>query len=313
MTAATDVILFSNNKSALLNNDVAGGDVSIVLAAGQGSTWPSPVAGQYCVVTIQDLVTGNFEVCHVTSRTGDILSVERAKEGTVAQAFTVANSVVQMRVTKGILEKMIQRLFTGADAGKFLQVQADGSVIPALGGSGVPDSRQVATTNSLTGGGTLNVDRTLQLVNDTGAPGADKVYGTDAGGVRGWRTSPAPAGVSYLANNEVHTAGKSTAPITINANAGGTVTLDCSLSNAFVVQVNSDITLAVSNYQDGQTINVVLVQGAAYTVTWAANTFKWPGQSVPTFSATAGAIDMLSARRYGGGSRLLAVLSQDFG
>lgn len=190
MTAASDVILFGNNKSALLNNDFLSGDAAIVLAGGQGSGWPLPAAGQYFVVTVQNLVTGAFEVCHVTNRSGDILNVERAKEGTAAQTFNVATAIVQMRVTKGVLEKMIQQLFTGADVGKFLQVQADGRVLPALGGTGVTDARQVATVNSLTGGGDLSVDRTLQLVNDSATPGANKFYGTNAAGVRGYQIRP---------------------------------------------------------------------------------------------------------------------------
>ena len=52
--------------------------------------------------------------------------------------------------------------------------------------SKVPNTRQVATTGSLTGGGDLSADRTLSLVNDSNSPGANKVYGTDALGTRNW-------------------------------------------------------------------------------------------------------------------------------
>ena len=136
MVATTDIILFANNVSALLNNDVAPGDGSIVLASGQGAKYPSPTAGEYFVVTLQNLQTGEIEVCNCTGRTGDLLTVERAQEGTTAQAFTAADSIVQMRLTKGILEKLIQRRFTAADAGKYLYVNADGTVSVSQGTSG---------------------------------------------------------------------------------------------------------------------------------------------------------------------------------
>jgi hypothetical protein len=50
----------------------------------------------------------------------------------------------------------------------------------------VSSTRNVLTINSLTGGGDLSSDRTLQLVNDSLAPGNNKLYGTDGAGVRGW-------------------------------------------------------------------------------------------------------------------------------
>lgn len=51
-------------------------------------------------------------------------------------------------------------------------------------------SRQIATTHSLTGGGDLTESRTLSLLNDTATPGANKVYGTDGTGARGWKNDP---------------------------------------------------------------------------------------------------------------------------
>lgn len=68
--------------------------------------------------------------------------------------------------------------------------------IGAAGGGGVASSRQILTVNSLTGGGDLSADRTLQLVNDSASPGANKVYGTDGSGVRGWKADPAGGGLS---------------------------------------------------------------------------------------------------------------------
>jgi hypothetical protein len=55
----------------------------------------------------------------------------------------------------------------------------------------VSTTRTVTGTNSLTGGGALSSNQTLQLVGDAAAPGNSKVYGTTAAGVKGWKDDPA--------------------------------------------------------------------------------------------------------------------------
>lgn len=60
-------------------------------------------------------------------------------------------------------------------------------------GSGVPTTRAINTTKSLTGGGNLTADRTLELVNDDAAPGNSKYYGTDGGGTKGFHALPGVA------------------------------------------------------------------------------------------------------------------------
>lgn len=261
MVAVTDVLLFANNASVALNSDVGAGDGSIVLASGQGAEFPSLTTGQYFVITLQNLQSGAIEICYCTARSGDLLTVERAKEGTAAQAFTAAQSIVQMRLTKGILEKIIQRRFTVADADKYLRVQADGEV--------------------------LAEDALFQV----------------------------PPGISYLANNETHTAGKATAPILITADAGGTITLNCALSNTFEVTLGSNITLDYTNAQSGQTINVLLIQDGAggRTVTWATNKWHWPTGAAPAVSSGINDYDMISARYRASNSRMCGVLMKDFG
>jgi hypothetical protein len=64
----------------------------------------------------------------------------------------------------------------------------------ALADTAVQPAREVATQHSLTGGGDLSTDRTLSLVNDAATPGANKVYGTDGAGARGWKDDPAGGG-----------------------------------------------------------------------------------------------------------------------
>lgn len=67
-----------------------------------------------------------------------------------------------------------------------------------LSGYGITDAvantRNINTTGSLTGGGNLSADRTLQLVNDNATPGNSKYYGTDASGVKGFHDVPGAGG-----------------------------------------------------------------------------------------------------------------------
>jgi hypothetical protein len=51
-------------------------------------------------------------------------------------------------------------------------------------------SRQINTTNSLTGGGDLTANRTLSLVGDASSPGNNQYYGTDGTGAKGFHAIP---------------------------------------------------------------------------------------------------------------------------
>ncbi len=61
-----------------------------------------------------------------------------------------------------------------------------GTNVMAAIDSKVAPTRAINTTASLTGGGDLSADRTLQLVNDSASPGNSKLYGTDSTGTKGW-------------------------------------------------------------------------------------------------------------------------------
>jgi hypothetical protein len=67
-----------------------------------------------------------------------------------------------------------------------------------------PTARTITTQYSITGGGDLTANRTLNLVGDVASPGVDKVYATDASGVRAWRdgifSTTIPTGLSSVSN-----------------------------------------------------------------------------------------------------------------
>ena len=62
----------------------------------------------------------------------------------------------------------------------------------------VPDTRTVTGTKSLSGGGALNTNITLELTNDLLNPGVSKYYGTDGVGTRGWLTVSGGGSVSSV-------------------------------------------------------------------------------------------------------------------
>lgn len=66
------------------------------------------------------------------------------------------------------------------------------SDLPDLSSLYVAPTREILTTGSLTGGGSLASNRTLSLVNDTASPGVNRYYGTDSTGSRGWFLVPQP-------------------------------------------------------------------------------------------------------------------------
>jgi hypothetical protein len=69
--------------------------------SGKGSLFPIVGAGSYFYVTLVD-VSGNYEIVKATARTGDILTVVRAQQGTLAIPFP-ANSRIELRVTADLI------------------------------------------------------------------------------------------------------------------------------------------------------------------------------------------------------------------
>jgi hypothetical protein len=106
MPADARQFLFSNNATAQLAADVAPGDLSLAVQLGQGARFPTPLTGQIFKLTVQNVVTGAFEIMNVTARSGDALTVERAREGTTAIAFTAATAIAQLRPTAETMEKL---------------------------------------------------------------------------------------------------------------------------------------------------------------------------------------------------------------
>lgn len=109
-------------------------------------------------------------------------------------------------------------LTDGTSSGNHATVGANWAIIQANLDGAVLSTRSVATQHSLTGGGNLSADRTLSLVNDTAAPGNNKVYGTDGSGARGWKADSAGGGMTAY-GPQAATSGTSVSLTGIAANA----------------------------------------------------------------------------------------------
>jgi len=95
--------LFTNNAASTLASAVSVGAASLTVFGGEGAKFPAPVAPDYALVTIYQksgTTEVNHEIVKVTSRTGDVLTITRAQEGTTARSFN-AGDPVELRWTAG--------------------------------------------------------------------------------------------------------------------------------------------------------------------------------------------------------------------
>lgn len=102
------LFVFANDASTTLAAPISNSATSIVLASGGGSLFPNPSAGQQFELTLNDAATGLLtEIVYCTARSGDVLTVVRAQEGTIAQSW-LAGDLAANLVTAGQMAAMEQ-------------------------------------------------------------------------------------------------------------------------------------------------------------------------------------------------------------
>lgn len=125
---ATSTIIFANNASTTLAGSITSTALTANLAPGTGVEFPTPAAGQYFVGTFRDAATGLInEIVWVTGRSGDTITMVRAQEGTVAEAWT-AGDLFGNLWTAGQAATMLQAVQGQAQAGNYA---ADTGVVNA--------------------------------------------------------------------------------------------------------------------------------------------------------------------------------------
>lgn len=95
--------LFENKAVTYLGSSLSSIATSITLSGGEGAKFPAPTGGDLVSLVLEDRLTGEFEIVYVTNRTGDVLTVQRAREDTTAQSWPIGSSL-SVRATAAVYE-----------------------------------------------------------------------------------------------------------------------------------------------------------------------------------------------------------------
>jgi len=98
--------VFINNAVSTLAAGINDTDTSIFLQTSDGAKFSSPTGLEIQMVTLTD-AAGNIEICRVTSRAIDTLTVVRGEEGTVARSWLSGDSISH-RNTAAALTQFVQ-------------------------------------------------------------------------------------------------------------------------------------------------------------------------------------------------------------
>lgn len=165
--------LVANNAYSTLLADITAIATSITLAVGEGSRFP-PVSGtDYFYATLID-ASNNLEIIKVLSRSGDVLTVQRGRDGTTARVYT-AGDRIELRPVAALFE---DKLSFGGGA-------LTGPLIVPAGASAtqVPQVQEVVKRSGDIMTGALTVP---ELKGDGGfidIPTGNRIVSPDIGGV----------------------------------------------------------------------------------------------------------------------------------
>ncbi|MDU1184837.1 MAG: hypothetical protein E6997_17760 [Citrobacter sp.] len=145
-------ILAANNAQTVLAAGINSTATTLTVNAGTGNLFPSPVSGSsFFKLTLVDAATGSLtEIVHVTARAGDTMTIERAKEGTVARSWS-ANDIVANMMTSGTLELFSQKNESLLIANNFSEIAAAGpsAVAAALLNLGIGSAAKLSAPTAL--------------------------------------------------------------------------------------------------------------------------------------------------------------------
>jgi hypothetical protein len=102
------LVVFENNSNGTLLAAIDDSQTTITLAGGQGANFPDPAVDEIFYITLQNYAAQIVEICRVTDRVGDVLTVVRGVDGTVPLAWPVADTAIQLRLTKETIERFVQ-------------------------------------------------------------------------------------------------------------------------------------------------------------------------------------------------------------
>lgn len=102
-------LLANNNAKSVLAAGISASATVITVGTGAGALFPAPVSGQsYFKLTITDAATKTIsEIMHVTSVSGDVMTVIRGQEGTTPRVWST-NDIVANLMTAGTFTSCLQ-------------------------------------------------------------------------------------------------------------------------------------------------------------------------------------------------------------
>lgn len=108
---------FGNNVVSSLASDITASQTAITVMPGTGDKFaellttdfdnPTNAQGVYAKITLTDKTETVFEICHLLSLSGDILTVARGQEGTTAKGWSL-NDMVANFATRGSENQFVQ-------------------------------------------------------------------------------------------------------------------------------------------------------------------------------------------------------------
>lgn len=193
--------VFCNNIRTTLVSPVAPGDTTVNVSSSAGM--PVPSGGLYFLITLANVgAETTWEIMKVTARTGGVLTVVRAQDGTTALAWPTG-SKVESRWTRGSADRMVQ-------ADPYL---TPGKLSYAVTGGSLADLPATYNGTKLQLSTPLGIDASMGLEIEDGAPDvtAEKLY--QVGGLLQFNGSPigsavranVPHTTALLANNAQET------------------------------------------------------------------------------------------------------------
>jgi hypothetical protein len=105
-------VKLANNAFTTLAAGITPSDTSLTVDTGTGSRFPVLLPGDYFYVTLVN-PANQTEIMKCTDRSGDILTVQRGRESTIARAFNVGDRI-EMRVTAQTLLDVVAEAVAAA-------------------------------------------------------------------------------------------------------------------------------------------------------------------------------------------------------
>lgn len=103
---------FTNRARGTLLAGIGAGDLSLTLNAGQGALFPTLAVGDHFWGVLEEgglYAPSKQEVVRATARSGDVVTIQRAQQGTTAQSFA-AGSRFENRITRTGVELIRDRV-----------------------------------------------------------------------------------------------------------------------------------------------------------------------------------------------------------